>query len=103
MLSELGLHPVHVGGRQVALIDGDDDCLFRLFRVLDRFQRLRHDAVIRGDHDDDDVRDVGTAGAHVGENRVAWGVEESDFLFVVNDLVGSDVLSDATGFARDDL
>ena len=36
VLGELGFHAVHVGGRQVALVDGDDDGLLRLFGVFDR-------------------------------------------------------------------
>jgi hypothetical protein len=100
---ELGFHAVHIGGRQVALVDGDDDGLAGLFGVFDGFERLRHDAVVGGDHDDDDVGDVRAAGAHVGENRVARGVEEGDFLVVVDDLIGTDVLGDATRLAGGDL
>ena len=103
VLGELGFHAVHVGGRQVALVDGDDDGFPRFFGVFDRLDRLRHDAVIGGDDEDDDVGDVGAAGAHVGENRVARSVEEGDFLIVVDDLIGTDVLGDATRFAGGDL
>ena len=40
--------------------------------------RLRHDAVIRGDDEHDDIRDVGAAGPHGGEGGVAGRVEEGD-------------------------
>ena len=40
--------------------------------------RLGHDAVVRGHHQDDDVRDLGAAGAHQGEGLVAGRVEEDD-------------------------
>ena len=32
--------------------------------VVDRFARLRHDAVVGGHHQDDDVGHLGAAGAH---------------------------------------
>ena len=103
MLGELRFHPVHIGGRQVALVDGDDDGFLSFLGVFDRFDRLRHDAVIGGDDEDDDVGDVRTASAHVRENGVAGSVEEGDFQLVVNDLIGTDVLGDATRFAGSDL
>ena len=48
--------------------------------VVDRLVGLRHDAVVGGDHQHDDVGDVGAAGAHLGEGGVAGGVEEGDRL-----------------------
>ncbi len=102
MFGELGFHAVHVGGRQVALVDGDDDGFLGFLGVFDRLKGLRHDAVVGGDDEHDDVGDVRAAGAHVGENRVARGVEEGDFLVVVDDLIGADVLGDAAGFAGGD-
>jgi hypothetical protein len=56
-----------------------------------------------GDHDDRDVGDARAAGAHGGERLVARGVEEGDRLAALVDLVGADVLGDATGLAGDDL
>ena len=47
-------------------------------RVVDRLERLRHDAVVGRDDQDDDVGDLGAAGAHQGERLVAGGVEEDD-------------------------
>ena len=65
--------------------------------------RLRHDAVVGGDDDDRDVGDLGAAGAHRRERLVARGVEEGDRLALGVDLVGADVLGDATGLAGGDL
>ena len=76
---------------------------FAFLACLIASMRLRHDAVIGGDDEHDDVGDVRAAGPHVGENRVAGSVEEGDFLVVVDDLIGTDVLGDATGFAGGDL
>ena len=71
--------------------------------VVDRLDRLRHDAVVGGHHDHRDVGDLGAAGAHGGERLVARGVEEGDLAAVVVHLVGADVLGDAAGLAGRDL
>ena len=102
-LRELAFHPLDVRGWEVALVDGDDDRFPRLLGVLDGLRRLRHDAVVRGHHNDRDVGDVRAALAHVGENGVTGGVEEGDELAVVVHLVGTDVLGDPTGLAAHDL
>ena len=70
--------------------------------MVDRLNRLRHDAVIGGDDKDDDVGDGGAAGAHRGEGGVPWGVDEGDLLAVDGLLVGADVLADAAGLGVDD-
>ena len=75
--------------------------------VVDGFQRLRHHAVIRRHHDDDNIRHLGAARTHAGERLVARGIEEHDlaarrrraFLGEAH-LVGADVLRDSAGFAR---
>ncbi len=64
---------------------------------------LRHDAVIRRNDQDDDVRHMGTSCAHGGEGGMTGSVDKSDRLAVVKDTVGSDVLGDAARFTRDDL
>ena len=70
--------------------------------VVDRLDRLRHDAVVGRDHEHHDVGDLGAAGAHRGEGRVARRVEEGDRRAAVGrHLVGADVLGDAAGLAGD--
>ncbi len=70
--------------------------------MVDCFPGLRHDAIVSRDDEDDDVRDLGTAGAHQGERGVARRVEEDDLLVALfteaADQVGADVLGDAAGF-----
>ena len=65
--------------------------------------RLRHDAVVGGDDQDDDVRHLGAARAHGGERLVARRVEEGDLPPAHVDRVGADVLRDAAGLARRDV
>ena len=68
--------------------------------MVHRFHRLRHDAVVGGHHQDDDVRHLGAARAHEGERLVAGGVEEDDLPRADVHVVGADVLGDAAGLAR---
>ena len=87
--------------RQIHLVDRDHDFHVRRgFGVVDRFDRLRHEAVIRRDHEHDDVGDVRAARAHRGEGSVTGRVEKSDAGAFVIDRVGADVLRDAAGFPR---
>src|SRR5690606_36731855 len=79
----------------------------RSLGVVERLDRLRHDAVVCSDHEDRDVGDLGTSGTHGGERLVAGGVNEGDsavdaFVLGVN-LVRTDVLGDSTGLAGDDV
>jgi hypothetical protein len=102
-LRHLRAHARRIGALLVDLVDGDEDRDVGGAGVVDRLAGLRHDAVVGGHHDDRDVRDLAAAGAHGGECLVARGVEEGDRLLTVVDLVGADVLGDATGLARGDL
>ncbi len=70
--------------------------------VMDRLDRLRHEAVIRRDDEHDDIGHIRAARAHGGKGGVAGGVEKSDAGPFVIDRVSADVLGDAAGFARRD-
>ena len=99
---EVGLHAVGIRVRHVHLVDGDDDRDAGGARVRDRLERLRHDAVVGGDDEHGDVRDLGAAGAHGRERLVARRVEEGDLAPVDVGLVRADVLRDAAGLGLDD-
>ena len=68
--------------------------------MVHRLERLRHDAVVGGHHQHDDVGDLGAAGAHQREGLVARRVEEHDAPRADVHVVGADVLRDPAGFAR---
>ena len=102
VLGELLQHAVGVGALEVDLVDRDDDRHAGGAGVVDRLDRLRHDAVVRRDDEHGDVGDLGAAGAHGREGLVAGRVEEGDLLAVDLDLVGADVLRDAAGLLLGD-
>ena len=102
LCGELALDPVHVRVRDVDLVDRDDDRHFGRTGVRDRLLRLRHDAVVRRDDEDGDVRHLRTAGSHRSEGLVAGSVEERDLATVDLDLVRADVLRDAACLGVDD-
>ena len=96
-----------VGALLVDLVDRHDDRHVGRLRVVDGLHRLRHDAVVGRDHQDRDVGGLRTTGTHGGERLVTGGVDEGDEPLVAvqfgEDLVGADVLGDATGLALADV
>ena len=106
-IAQLLLDAIRLRLRLVDLVDRHDDRHIGRLRVVHCFERLRHHAVIRRDHDDDDIRHLRAACTHAGESLVTRGIEEDDLaaecrrvLLGDADLVGTDVLRDATGLAR---
>ena len=99
-----------VGVRMVDLVDGHQDRDLGRPGVAERLEGLRHDAVVGGHDQHDDVGDVGAARAHGAERGVAGRVEEGDLRQLLLALgmregngVGADVLGDAAGFAGGDV
>ena len=105
-IGELLLHAVGHRVGLIDLVDGNDDGNFGGVRVIDGFDRLRHDAVIGSDDEHDDVGRLRSARTHACERLVTWRIEEHNLApeggrFLVGDanFVGTDVLRDATSFA----
>ena len=103
LLGETLLDTVGVGALLIDLVDGDDDRDLRRLHVRNRLDRLRHDAVVGGYHQDSDVGHLGTAGAHGRERLVARGIQEDDAPSLLLDDVSADALGDATRLAHRDL
>ena len=85
--------------RLVDLVDRDDDRHLGRLGVVDRFERLRHHAVVGRHHQHHDIGDLGAAGAHAGERFVTRRIDEDDLAAVLLDVIRADVLRDAAGFA----
>ena len=96
-----------VGALLVDLVHRHHDRHVGRLRVVDGLHRLRHDAVVGGDHQDRDVGGLRAAGTHGGERLVTRGVDEGDQpLFAVEvdgHLVSADVLGDAAGLGLADV
>ena len=99
---ELLLDALGIRIRLVDLVHRDDDRHVARLRMGDRFLRLRHHAVVRGDDQHDDVRDLRAARAHRGERLVTRRVEERDHALRRLDVISADVLRDATRLAARD-
>jgi hypothetical protein len=70
--------------------------------VVDGFDGLRHDAIIGGDDENDDIGHRSAAGSHRGEGRVPRGVDDRDLLAMDVFLISADRLRDAAGFVGRD-
>ena len=71
--------------------------------MLNRLNRLRFNTVVRGDHEDDDVRCLRSARSHRGKCRMAWRVEEGDAALFGVDMISADMLRDTTCLTGRDL
>ena len=67
--------------------------------MVDRFHRLRHDAVVGRDHENDNVGHLGAASTHACKRFVTRGIDEDDLLLMDLNLISADVLRDTAGFA----
>ena len=106
MLRELLSNAIGVRIRLVDLVDCDHDRNAGSARVFDRFDRLRHDAIVSGHNQNDYVSCFGAAGAHESERFVTGGVEKNNPPFFIRiirarhfDAVGANVLSNAARFS----
>src|SRR5437773_1456813 len=79
----------------VDLVDRHDDGNFGRLGVMDRLDRLRHHAVVRRNHQHDDVGHFCTACAHRRKGLVARRIKEGDHAARGLDMVGADMLGDA--------
>ena len=97
------LDSVHLGIGTVDLVDGHDDGNLGGPGMVDGLQGLRHHAVIRSYHQDDDVGHLGSASPHHGEGFMARSVQEGDRALILLGLVGADVLGDASSLLGGDV
>ena len=99
-VGQLPLDAFRLGVGLVDLIDGHHDRHFGGPRVIDGFERLRHDAVIRRDHQHHDIRDPSAARAHQGEGFVAGSIDKGYLSSLPLHLICADALRNAPRFVR---
>ncbi len=103
MLQQSSTNLLRIGSRLVDLVDRHDDRNTCRLGMVDRFNRLRHHAVIGSHHEDGNVGRLRTTGTHCSKGSVARRIDEGDLLAVLLDLISTDMLGDATGFARNNI
>ena len=105
VLGQFAADADRVGRLLVDLVDRHHDRHVSRLGVVQRFDRLRHHAVIGRHHENRDVGRLRTTGTHGGERFVTGGVDEGDPPLEALDLglylVRADGLGDATGLLRD--
>ena len=106
---ELGQNARRVRAFFVNLVDGDNDRDTGGFGVVDGFNCLRHDAVIGGDDQNGNVRDLCAARPHRRKGFMAGRVQKRDFALLAwmfgivhFHLIRADMLRDAAELARSD-
>ena len=92
---QLLLHFIHIGAGFVNFVDGDDDLHTGRLRMVDGLHGLGHHAVVRGNHQDCDVRGLGAAHTHGGERLMSRGIQECDLAVVDLDHGSTDMLGDS--------
>src|SRR5262245_28544492 len=104
VLLQLFLHAIEVRAWKIHLVDSYHDLhMGRGLGVINRFSRLRHNAVVGRNHQHNDVSDVRATRSHGGECGVSRRVDKRDLVAVVIDAIRADVLRNSAGFASCDL
>ncbi len=103
MFAKLAIEPVNIGIRFVHLVGCHDDLDVGLTGKADRFDSLRLDAVVCGDHDDHEIGQLCPMLAQSCEGFVAGRIKECDLTVVPFNLISRDMLRYAARFTLDDL
>ena len=98
VLHELGLDAVGLDAGLVDLVDRHDDRHLRRLGMVNSFQRLRHNTVIRRHYQNHNVRYFGAAGTHAGKRFVARRIDEDDLIAVLLHVIRANVLRNTAGF-----
>ena len=103
VLGQLLAHSRRVGALFIDFVYRNDNRNVGRLRVIERLNGLGHDAVIRGNHENCDIGDLGTARAHRRKGLVTRCVDKRDStlapLVSRRDLVCANVLSDTARLA----
>ena len=97
---QIRLHTIKVDAGLVDFVHCHHDRHTSCAGVINRFCRLRHHAVISGHYQHDDVGTLGTTGTHGGKRRVTGSIQERNHAVTGFDVIGADMLGNATRFTR---
>ena len=97
-LGQFSFDPFGICIGLVDFIDRYDNRNFCGLGMVDGFYGLRHDAVIGGNHKNDQIGNLCPAGAHLGKRFMARGIQKNDLAFIRIDIVSADMLRDSAGF-----
>src|SRR5699024_3161343 len=92
---------VDICARLIDLVDRYDDFDPGGFCMADRLNCLRHNAVIRRNYEDRDIRSIGSAHTHCRKCLMSRCIQESDLLSVHRYNVCTNVLRNAAGLFVD--
>ena len=100
MIQKSLFHLVRLRLRFIHFVHGDDDGHFRRLCMIDRLDCLRHDAVVRRDDQNDDVRNLRAARTHCRECFVTGGIDKGDlFALRKGDGICADALRNSSRLA----
>src|SRR5262249_6385129 len=103
IFGQLLLDPLKVGLGPVDLVDREDNRTLGCARMVERFDRLRHNAFVRRDHQDYDVSDLRATRAHRSERLMTGSVDKGDRPAIYFNGVRTDMLCDTAEFLRRDV
>ena len=96
MLGELCQHSLRICVLFVDLVHRHNDRNLCGTSMTDRLNGLRHHTVISGHDEHDNVSGLRSAGTHIREGSVTGSINERNDVTTPVDLIGADVLRDAT-------
>ena len=104
MLKQTAADIVGIGLWLIHFVDRNNHRHASSLCVADRFDGLRHDAIIGGHHKNNDIGDIGTASAHLAKSSVARRIEECDRIAALSfELIATDMLGNPASLALSDI
>ncbi len=94
---------IGIGARFIDFIDGNQNRHFGVFRMVNRFNGLRHDTVVGCDNNNGNIRQLRTARTHGGKSFMPRRIEERDLFTFITNLIRTDTLRDAARFVCRDI
>ena len=98
MFQQLLLNALWTGVWLIYFIDSNNERDFSRLCVIDSLDCLWLHSVIGSDHKNHNICNVGPSGTHGRECFMTWSIEESDVVIIMANVVGTNVLGNASSF-----